>query len=95
MKKINWVFISLAIIELLAILYIYEDTFNLNPKCRSPCEFHPSFLRPFEPADFQESEMCISMCDYFLPSSFYVISNILILTAIAYVIYLITGRMRK
>ena len=85
MKKTHIFFIILIVLELIIAGYIYLD----NSGCKSPCEFHPSFLVPFEPRDFVESEMCIMRCDSFLPSSFYVVADLLILTVAVYIIYFI------
>ena|SRR3989344_1694368 len=95
MKKIHIVFIILAVLELIIIGYIYLDTFKLNPECKSACAFEPSFLTPFQPKEFVRPDECILRCDYFLPSSFYVIADLLIITLLVYAIYLIYYLMKK
>ena len=52
MKKANVIFIALIVLDLVIASYIYYDTFELNPQCKSAYAFKPSFLRPFPPADY-------------------------------------------
>lgn len=89
-RKIDKTLISLIILEILAVLAILAFIEPLD--CGSPCDNH-SLLNPFSMGG---PAFCAHVCvPQTIPHVFYPAVDLLILTTLAYIFYLIIGKRNK
>lgn len=90
-KNFNSVFLSLLGIEITLFLFffLYQDN------CGSACDTH-SFLHPFGYTDLNNPfTICPAACTKIPYPPFYIITDLLIFTAILYSIFLIAKRLKR
>ncbi|MBI2043044.1 hypothetical protein HYT25_01510 [Candidatus Pacearchaeota archaeon] len=86
MNKTNKIFIALIVIE--AIISIVSFQFEVNYS--TPCNA-PSYIKPF----ISNGGLCIQVIDSGKPVLHYLSTDLLILTIISYIIYLIVNKSKR
>lgn len=89
MKKRDKIFIALILIE--TIINIVSFQFEVNYS--TPCEA-PSYLKPFI-GNINPNELCIQVISEGKPALYYLSTDLLIITIISYLIYIIFRKTKK
>jgi len=91
MKKIDWIFIALIVLELLFVIFTVLTPNTCGSACDERAE-HQSFLNPFGAYERNASNsgipQCIMVCVVRPNPLFYFSVDLLAITLIAYALYL-------